>query len=334
MTDDHVDWMPGTTAELLAQRAAMLRHARRFFHDRQVLEIETPVLMRTGSIDPNLDNLSCDLKTHPGQCFFLQTSPEYSMKRLLAAGSPDIFQICKVFRDTELGSVHQPEFTMIEWYRKGIALDDMIEETCALIHALCRADPTQTNQALLGAPEVYRYRELFESVTALDPLESGVRELVDYAVGNGLVTLEFESRLGDDRRAWLDLLMSHCITPRLADAGLAVIRDYPADQAALARLNPDDQRFAERFEIFFAGLELANGYHELTDAGEQRRRFETEREQRSAAGKPDIELDESLLAALAYGLPDCCGVAVGFDRLLMSLYGLTDIRQSISFALT
>lgn len=334
MTDDHVDWMPSASGQILAKRAGMLRRVRCFFHDRQILEVETPVLMRTGSIDPNLDNLYCDLQTHPGQRFFLQTSPEYAMKRLLADGSPDIFQICKVFRDTELGSAHQPEFTMLEWYRKDFALDDMIGETCALIHALCRADPTQTNQSLLGAPKVYPYRELFESVTALDPLESGVRELVDYAVRNGCVTPEFENRLGDDRRAWLDLLMSHCITPELADGGLAVIHDYPANQAALARLNPDDQRFAERFEIFFAGLELANGYRELTDDGEQRRRFEIERQQRSAAGKPDIELDESLLAALAHGLPDCCGVAVGFDRLLMSLYGLTDIRQSISFALT
>lgn len=310
----------------------MLRQARRFFNDRNVLEVETPILTRAGSTDPYLCNIRSQLATHPGIDFYLQTSPEFTMKRMLAAGSPDIYQICKVFRDTELGSIHQPEFTMLEWYRKGITLDQMIEETCSLIIALCQADPQQINQSLLLPPKVYRYQDLFQSIAGFDPLEVTTDELRHCASEKTqLITPEFVRQLGDDRKAWLDFLMSHWIIPTMPDAGLVVIQEYPADQAALSRLKPDDQRFAERFEIIFRGLELANGYRELLDAAEQRRRFEEDCRNRSRTGKPDIPIDAALLAALEEGLPDCCGVAIGFDRLVMSLYDLADITESISF---
>lgn len=333
MNDDPVDWQPTASPQMLHKRAEMLRHARHFFRERHVLEVETPILMQTGSSDPNLSNIQSRLQIHPGQTFYLQTSPEYAMKRMLAAGSPDIFQICKVFRDTELGSIHQPEFTMLEWYRKDLDLDEMLNETCSLISALCRADLSDTNPSLLAPPEVHRYEDLFMSVTGLNPLHADVAELVQCANKTELVTPEFEQQLGKERGAWLDYLMSHSIVPQLAEDRLSVIKDYPADQAALARLKTDDPRFAERFEIIFAGLELANGYRELLDTDEQRRRFETDRRKRSDAGAPDVPVDESLLAALKHGLPDCCGVAVGFDRLLMSLYGLSNIRESMSFGL-
>lgn len=328
------DWKPTSSLRILKKRAYMLRQARCFFDGRNVLEVETPILTRTGSTDPYLSNVRCQLATHRGVDFYLQTSPEFAMKRMLAAGSPDIYQICKVFRDRELGSVHQPEFTMLEWYRKGITLDEMIEETCSLITALCRADPRETNQSLLVARKAYRYQDLFRQVAGLDPLQASTDELVQCAKQKTeLVTPEFVRQLGEDRKAWLDFLLSHLIIPDLPNAGLVVIQDYPAEQAALARLKPDDERYAERFEIFFRGLELANGYRELLEPVEQRRRFEDDRRQRSYADKHDIPIDEALLAALEEGLPDCCGVAVGFDRLLMSLYDLADITESISFGI-
>lgn len=334
MSGKSVDWKPTSSLRILKKRALMLRQTRRFFSDRDVLEAETPILTRTGSTDPYLTNVRCRLSTHPGEDFYLQTSPECAMKRILAAGGPDIYQICKVFRDTELGSFHQPEFTMLEWYRKSLTLDELIEETCSFITALCQADQQETNQSLLVARHVYLYQDLFHAVAGLDPLQADVNELVQCAgEKTGLVTKDFVRQLGDDRKAWLDFLMSHLVIPNLPDAGLVVIRNYPANQAALARLKPDDERFAERFEVFFSGLELANGYRELLEPDEQRRRFEEDRRQRSHAGKPDVPIDAALLAALEEGLPDCCGVAVGFDRLLMSLYDLSDITESISFGL-
>jgi len=332
MNQQSPDWRPTSSLRILEKRAQMLRQTRRFFDERNVCEVETPILTRSGSTDPQLSNVGGQLATHPGVDFYLQTSPESAMKRMLAAGAPDIYQICKVFRDTELGSVHQPEFTMLEWYRKSFTLDQMIDETCLLIIDLCQADPQDTNPSLQVPRVAYRYQDLFQTIAGLDPLEAKADELIQCASEKTqLVTGEFIRQLGDDRNAWLDFLMSHLIIPNMRDPGLVVIQQYPADQAALARLMPDDERFAERFEIFFGGIELANGYRELLEPAEQRRRFEEDREQRACTGKPDIPIDAALLAALEEGLPDCCGVAVGFDRLLMALYGLSEIAESISF---
>lgn len=297
------------------------------------MEVDTPVLTAAGCSDPNLANISCRLQIHPDRDFFLQTSPEYAMKRLLAAGSPDIYQICKVFRDAELGANHQPEFTMLEWYRKDFSLNEMFGETCSLFRFLCQADELETNTALLDEPSVFRYEEIFRSATGLDPLRSDMAELRKCASKTACMSTTLEQRLGTNRSAWLDFLMGQTIIPSLAGQGLVIIHDYPADQAMLARLRPDDPRLAERFEIFFDGLELANGYRELCDSAEQRRRFEHDRGRRSHHGLPEIAADTALLSALEYGLPDCCGVAVGFDRLLMSLFGLSDIRRSMSFAI-
>jgi lysyl-tRNA synthetase class 2 len=332
MNDRYPDWRPTASLDILRQRGELLGETRRFFAARSVLEVETPVLTAAGTTDPNIRNVSCRLSTHPDQNLYLHTSPEYAMKRLLAAGSPDIYQICKVFRDGELGSVHQPEFTMIEWYRKNITLSDMIDETCALIEALfiCAAPSGDAIARVLQ----HRYQGLFIDATGLDPLTASTEALQQCAArATDQVTDDFIAQLGNDRNAWLDFLMSHVVIPTMPDDRLVVVHHYPADQAALARLDPDDARFAERFEVFFRGLELANGYRELTDAEEQGRRFETDRQRRASAGLEDMPADTALLAALDRGLPDCCGVAVGFDRLIMTIKMLPAIADTMSFSL-
>lgn len=327
------NWRPTASLEVLHRRANLLRETRRYFARRDVLEVETPVLTPAGTTDPNISNVRCRLAALPEQDFYLHTSPEYAMKRLLAAGSPDIYQICKVFRNRELGSQHQPEFTMIEWYRLNITLEDMIDETCALIQRLFEsAAPGDTGDDGLGPPARYQYRTAFRDATGLDPLSAETIDLQQCAARlTDSITPEFASQLGVDASAWVDFLMSHVVIPGLPDKKLVVVHAYPADQAALARLDPDDPRFAERFEVFYAGLELANGYRELLDAEEQQRRFEADRARRAAAGSENIPVDNALLAALDSGLPDCCGVALGFDRIVMSIEKLPTIVQAISF---
>jgi lysyl-tRNA synthetase class 2 len=330
MSDRELNWRPTASLETLSRRAQLLREARTFFADRDVLEVETPTLTIAGVTDPTIGNVACQIATHPGRTLFLQSSPEYAMKRLLAAGSPDIYQICKVFRDGELGSLHQPEFTMIEWYRKSIALDDMIDETCALVQALARSATPPGKFATPSAQ--YRYQDLFIEATGVDPLRASPDELRQCADRlTDQVSTEFAGQLGEDRNAWLDFLMSHVVIPELNDEQLVVVHHYPADQAALARLDPDDERFAERFEIFYRGIELANGYRELCDPVEQRRRLEADRRRRIVANIEDIPIDNALLAALDYGLPECCGVAVGFDRLVMAIEKLPTIARTMSF---
>lgn len=329
MSHDAIDWRPTATLDVLKQRAQMLTDARAFFARLNVLEVETPALTTSGVTDPNIASIECRLAARPQQNFYLQTSPEYAMKRLLAAGGPDIYQICRVFRNQELGARHQPEFTMIEWYRKNFDLDAMIDETCALITTMLEVKRPDTGQSPV---ERHRYRDLFMNATGLDPFTTRVdaltrcaRELID-AVSTDLIR-----HLGSDRSAWLDLLMSHVVVPTLPRERLIAVHHYPAEQAALARLDPDDTRVAERFEIFFHGLELANGYRELLDAREQRERFEDDRQRRAAAGLADMPPDDQLLAALEHGLPDCCGVAVGFDRVVMSAGALPTLASAMSF---
>lgn len=333
MTDRDTDWRPDASLDVLRTRADLLRRAREFFAERDVLEVETPALAEYGVTDPNIAGLAIRVDALPGREYFLQTSPEYAMKRLLAAGSPDIYQICRVFRDGEIGSRHQPEFTMVEWYRRDLSLDDMIAETCLLIATLFAVAPAG-GAALSPTISRRRYSEIFAEVTDLDPLDAGVDLLRKHAIElvPGLSD-ELVRQLGDERGGWLDLLMSHVVVPRLPARALSVIHHYPATQAALARLDSADPRFAERFEVFYDGIELANGYRELTDPAEQRERFAADRHRREAAGLADVKADERLLAALDHGLPECCGVAVGFDRVLMCALGAKRISDVISFAL-
>jgi len=326
MTRTDANWRPSAALDVLERRARMLRLARKFFAERSIIEVETPVLTDTGVSDPHIASLATRLAARVDCTQFLHTSPEYAMKRLLAAGAPDIFQICKVFRDREIGRVHQAEFTMAEWYRQGATLDDMIEETCAFI--------VEIGELPSPPLDTFRYRDLFIDTCHIDPLEADAVSLADCAERMvETVTAELRQQIGSDPNAWQNLLMSLVVVPGLAPERLSVIHHFPADQAALARLDPAEPELAERFEVFLNGHELANGYRELTDAAEQRRRFNLDIERRRTAGLAMMEPDQALLAALESGLPECSGVAVGFDRLVMSACGLKHIDEAISFAL-
>jgi lysyl-tRNA synthetase class 2 len=317
-------WQPSAGVASLATRARMLASVRDFFARRQIMEVDTPALSRTPVTDPQIASISLQLTSVPDAALYLHSSPEFQMKRLLAAGAPDIYQLGKVYRDGERGRHHQPEFTLIEWYRRKLELPGIVAETIALIQAIAAvADAAPTEGESLS------YAEAFRRHAGIDPLEA---EPADIRACTLEQTAVDPAILGtNDTPLCLDLLMSHCVAPALAADSLTTITHYPAAQAALARLDPADSRVAERFEIFWRGVELANGYRELTDPQEQRRRFDADQAHRAAAGLPPAPVDESLLAAMEAGLPECCGVAVGFDRVLMLSLDLPHIDQAISF---
>jgi lysyl-tRNA synthetase class 2 len=304
----------------------MLSTARDYFRARNVLEVETPVICATGVTDPHIRNISLTLNE---QRCWLRTSPEYHMKRLLAAGSGDIYQIGKAFRGSETGRQHQPEFTMIEWYRLGFSLDQMIEETCQLIGELSR-----NTQASLRGYERIGYRDVFMQHSGIDPLDASVAELQAYCLSPDTAVCDerLAKSIGNDRLAWLDLIASAIIYPALQGDRLWVVDHYPADQAMLAQLTPANPATAERFEVFLRGTELANGFHELRDAKEQAKRFALDRAQRRSSGIEDLDADPKLLAALEAGLPDCSGVALGLDRLMMTTGDFDTISSTMSFA--
>ena len=328
-------WRPTASLATLRLRARLLAATRDFFAARGLLEVETPALAPTAVTDPHLASIEAVLAS--GRRLHLHTSPEFHMKRLLAAGAPDVWQLCKVYRDGEAGRRHQPEFTLLEWYRHGLDLAGMATETCELLLHLARAaEAAGAAPVLTGRPPVQTtYRVAFEDAVGLDPLVAPLPELRARAatlLGPAL-DADLCAGLGEERSLWLDLLMSHAVSTSLATEPLVVVAGYPADQAALARLDPADPRVAERFEVFCRGVEVANGYRELTDAAEQARRFSADREVRRRLGRPDVEPDPALLAALRHGLPECAGVAVGFDRVVMLLLGLPDLGSAVSFRL-
>ncbi|PMR69286.1 EF-P lysine aminoacylase EpmA [Halomonas heilongjiangensis] len=317
------DWQPTATIETLRERARLLAGVRAFFAARGVLEVETPVLGHGGSTDVHLASLSVEATTPAGrERLWLQTSPEFHMKRLLAAGSGPIFQLARSFRDGEVGRRHNLEFTMLEWYRPGFALDELIEETAGLIRTVLGRDP--------GPLRRRRYRELFRETLNLDPFAAPLAELQRLAGDAGGL------EMGDaPRDSCLDLLMSLAIEPALGHDGLDVVGDYPASQAALARRHrdPEDGEWvASRFEVYLDGLELANGYDELTDAAEQRARFAEDNAERRRLGLPEVDVDARLLAALAHGMPGGSGVALGIDRLIQLALGRASVAEVMAFA--
>lgn len=321
------DWRPTASIETLHERARLLAEVRRFFAARGVLEVETPVLGHGGSTDVHLASLSLTATTPAGrERLWLQTSPEFHMKRLLAAGSGPIFQLARSFRDGEVGGRHNIEFTMLEWYRPGFSLDELIEETVALIHQVLGPEPGGE----AGSLRRRRYRELFREALELDPFGVELGELRQLAGLRGGLDMSDAAR--DD---CLDLLMSLVIEPTLGREGIDVVVDYPASQAALARRHrdPEDGEWvASRFEVYLAGLELANGYDELTDADEQRERFAEDNATRRQLGLPEVDVDRRLLAALEHGMPAGSGVALGIDRLIQLALGKTSVAEVMAFA--
>ncbi len=314
------NWRPTSSASIAQRRAAMLERVRAYFAERKVLAVDTPALGSWTCSDPNIDSITA-LRT-PTSTDYLQTSPESAMKCLLAAGYPDIYSISRVFRAGEQGPRHLPEFTLLEWYRLNFELSAIVADTTALI-ARCLEQPE-----LEQTTDVLDYVPVFQSVAGIDVFAASIDDLANAAAADR----SLRDALGADRDAWLDLVMTTCIAPSFATDRLTVLRHYPRSQAALARACPADERVADRFEVFRGTLELANGYVELADAEEQRARFAADNDKRRVEGKPAVPADELLLGALDSGLPNCAGVAVGFERLQM-IYEQTDnIARVVTFA--
>lgn len=310
-------WQPAASFEIIKSRARVLNQIRTFMAERGVLEVETPVLAHATVTDPNLRGFRTELH-YPGSTtteeLFLQTSPEYAMKRLLASGSGPIYQLTRVFRDGEAGRLHNPEFTMLEWYRPGFDHQQLMDELDQLL------------QCLQFSPARRRtYTSVFQEKIQLDPHRCDPGELKSFADANGLESGEL------DRTLLLDYIFSHYITPALGIDQPEFIYAYPACQAALARLSATHPPVAERFELFINGMEIANGFHELCDAEEQRERFAQDNARRQNSGLSVCKPDEHLLAALDKGLPACAGVAVGIDRLLMARHYMNAIDEVLAF---
>jgi elongation factor P--(R)-beta-lysine ligase len=310
------DWHPSAPLATLELRAAMLRAAREYFAATRALEVETPLLSARAVTDVHLASVAAIAL---GERCFLQTSPEYAMKRLLAAGTGDIWQICKVFRDGESGRWHNPEFTMIEWYRLGIDHHALMSDVERLISVLL-PPAKQFDRA-----ERLTYREAVQLHTGVDAFSDPTPVLVARLESEGI---DVPMELHRDRDACLDLMMSTLVGPRLGLDRLTFIYDYPASQAALARVRGI---VASRFEAYLDGIELANGFHELGDADEQRRRFVADLDERSNRALPPVPMDERFLDALAHGLPECSGVALGFDRLVMSVTAAKHLNEVLAF---
>jgi len=307
------EWRPTASLERLKTRARLLQDIRTYFSDRDIFEVETPLISMAGNTDPEIQSIRTDTGG------YLRTSPEFPLKRLLAAGSGDIFELGRVFRAGESGRFHNPEFTMLEWYRAGFSYHQLMDEVADLVRFCGRGKFDQWPEQRLG------YRQLFLDHLDLDPFTADKWELSGVAKKHGFTDIELE------RRQWLDLLISLVIQPALPEETLTFIYDFPAEQAALARIRPGTPPLAERFELYLGRTELANGYQELTNASEQRQRFEDENKQREKRGEVICEVDHHLVAALEHGLPECAGIALGVDRLLMNLCDAETISDVTAF---
>jgi len=311
------DWRPTASLHNLAQRAQLLKQSRSFFSERNVLEVETPLVCAHTVTEPNIESFGFSADSAQR---YLQTSPEYAMKRLLADGAPDIFQICKSFRVGELGDLHNPEFTMIEWYRHGYSLQQIMQETVDLISRLLTTSDDFINIEFIS------YYDLTEKSLGMCLQSLTGNEIKQLAVENGLV---LQTDLSSQQ--YIDFLFSHKVKATMCEQSITVVFHYPAAQAALSKINDDDDSVAERFEVFYKGVELANGYVELLDSEQQIDRFTNDQKIRSDRGLTAIEIDQRLIDAQRHGLPECAGVAVGFDRVLMLALGASTIAEVISF---
>lgn len=316
-----LSWQPSATLGVLRKRAEIIAIIRDFFAKRQVLEVETPLLSQATVTDPCIASIPAYFQSSCGaerQTCYLQTSPEYAMKRLLAAGSGAIYQITKAFRQGDYGRFHNPEFTMLEWYRPQFDHHALMDEMDLLLQQVLAT----------SSAERMTYSNLFAKYLAINPHTATIDELKACALRSGC---ELMSEL-PDRNAWIDLLLTHCIEPYLGQDRPLFLYDFPIDQAALARIRFDETPpVASRFEVYYRGIELANGFHELQNSTEQRERFLCELNKRQELQLPMAPMDENFLSALQFGLPDCAGVALGIDRLVMLAVQCHAIQDVLSF---
>ena len=328
------NWRTQASHEVLLERALMLKNIRAFFDGKNVVEVETPLLSHSCTTDPHLDSLQSRFRD---QACYLNTSPEHAMKRLLASWQAPIFQICKAFRDDELGLNHNPEFTMLEWYRPDYDMRQLMEELAELVIFICN-ESSYVNVVASSVKNpnfgYISYQQAFEEFVGIDPHQSTAVDCHHVAVKNGI---EIPQGLGiseNELNDWLDWLLTQLVLPKFNKNTFTFLYDYPASQCSLAKIveNEDQVLVAKRFELFFGEVELANGFHELTDAEEQLQRFKLENNTRRLLGKGDGCIDMNFIAALDYGLPECSGVAMGLDRLLMVLAKVKDIKQVLSFS--
>lgn len=312
-------WRPTADISVLQVRARILKIIRDFFAKRYVLEVETPLVSRFGVTDPHITAMQVLLNDK--ERYYLQTSPEYSMKRLLAAGSGSIYQITRAFRGGDIGGLHNPEFTMLEWYRLGFDHFKLMTEVDEFLQTVLHTKPAKR----------ITYRDLFKQYLSLDPHVAIIEELKNCASGNNINfsdIISAEATLDD----WLNILFSTCIEPNLTGDAVWIVYDYPASQAALAKVSDiSGIALAERFEVYFQGMELANGYHELTDPKQQLIRFKQDQNIRAQLNKPMMEIDTHLLAAMEFGMPECAGIALGIDRLIMLAVGAKNIQDVMAF---
>lgn len=311
------DWKPTATIDHLKTRAQLYKKTRDFFAAKNVLEVETPLLCRRTVTDPFIESIPALVKKNNEKIlYYLQTSPEYAMKRLLARGSGSIYQLGKAFRQEEMGYFHNPEFTLLEWYRIGFNHHQLMDEMDEFL------------QIILNVKQALRitYHELFRQEVGINPHETNLQELKNCAERFNLHVATHLGEIDD----WLNLLMTHVIEPKLMGDQVYFIYDFPIFMSALSRIEDGETSTASRFEVYYQGIELANGFHELNDAKEQRKRFTANNRRRKSLGLDTLPIDEEFLACVDH-LPDCAGVALGFDRLAMLALNAKEIREVISF---
>jgi len=284
-----------------------------------VLEIDTPVVATAATTEPHLDSMETIFR---GQTHYLNTSPEFSMKRFLAAYRRPAYQICKAFRVDELGPMHNPEFTMLEWYRPGFDMHQLMDEIEELLSSLFETGKINAKRL--------SYRHAFEQYAGINPHTATAEQCRDCAQSNGI---EQPVGLDNEKDEWLDWLLVTLVLPSFKNDAFTFLYDFPASQCSLAQLRQDESGIAvaSRFELYYGEVELANGFHELRSSKEQRQRFEKDNTKRRSAGRNTVKIDEYLLEALSYGLPDCSGVAMGLERLLMIICNETDIEKVLLF---
>jgi lysyl-tRNA synthetase class 2 len=319
------DWQPACSLDVLQFRAQMLSQLRVFFAQRNVLEVETPALYPLTNPDPMIEGFEVSGTQHHSDSLYLQTSPEFAMKRLLAASSGAIYQICRAYRKSESGRYHNPEFTILEWYRPGYTLHQLMAEVEDLL-VLVLPESCLQHQAVS-----ITYQAVFSKAVGIDPLSASIDDFVIAAEKLGHP--EAQMICAENQSAWLDFMFSHVVQPNLPQQRIVFVYNYPACQSALARLHPQQPEVAERVEVFINGVELGNGFQELIDSEEQRQRFIQQQRERREHGVTVPNLDEEFLAALDAGIPETAGIAIGLDRLLMLVCRKDNISQVLTFPL-